>query len=542
MFGPPRLEYVGGVSVKKVLLIGLDGASWELMESWIEQRKLPTISRLLEQGAHGTLLSTIPCRTSPALPTFYTGKNPGALGVFDFSMSDGTLVKSDDIEYKAIWDVLGDLGHKSCIMNLSTIYPPQQLNGVMVSGACPFKDSEYTYPKEIQAQTKGFHVGGNKLRTIWRGLGKGDQSAVEELKALLRRRYSVFKNLALADTYSLSLLWVSQTDIIQHFCWEKPAIILDFFQEVDRILADMLVSFPNHVILIVSDHGFDGFYDKAFHVNTWLMQQGYLKMTGGRLIGWLWSWAYSVISKVMSRKRLLSLWHRFRKRSEKLVETPTTQSRLAHDFYRKLPGVDWRRSVAFLDQDWGIRILHENIAPERYDDIVADIVGKLRTLQDGNGQKVVKGVWHREELYTGKYLKEIPDVVFLSTNGYVPKSAILRKVFPPEPLPKGKQAQHNFARNGILLAFGSGIAKGQPITNAELLDIAPTVLHIIGVDIPTDMDGKVVKDLFAAGTELDRDVHFQDLQLLKKVTASTLLTEEEEEALKGRLRGLGYID
>lgn len=181
--------------MKKVFVVGLDGASWQLLEPWIEKGELPTLARLFRQSAHGTLLSTIPCRTSPALPAFYTGKNPGALGVFDFTRSDGSLVRSQDVEYKTIWDVLGEVGYKSCVVNLSTIYPPQKINGVMVSGACPFRNSEYTYPKEIQAGTRGFHIGKRKLREIAAGLRDGDQSAVEELKALLNRRYSIFRDL-----------------------------------------------------------------------------------------------------------------------------------------------------------------------------------------------------------------------------------------------------------------------------------------------------------------------------------------------------------
>lgn len=528
--------------MKKVLLVGLDGTSWRLLEPWLEMEKLPAIARLLKQGAHGTLLSTIPCRTSPALPTLYTGKNPGALGVFDFTMSDGTLVKSQDIEYKAIWDVLGEFGYKSCIVNLSTIYPPQKVNGIMVSGACPFRDSEYTYPKKVQAQTQGFHVGASKLKAIWAGVRNGAPSAVEELGALLNRRYSVFKGLALADDFDFLLLWISQTDIIQHFCWGKPNLMLDLFQEVDRVLADMLVSFPDHVLLIVSDHGFDGFYDKAFHVNAWLMQQGYLKMSGGELGNWLWPWTYSLASKLIPRKRLLSLWRRFRRSREQNAEKPGAQSRLAHDFYRKLPGVDWGGSVAFLDQDWGIRILDENIAPEMYDGIVTDIVQKLKALRDRNGERVVKGVWRREEIYSGKYLKEIPDIVFLSTNGYVPKGAIVRQVFSPEPLPKGKKADHSFARDGILAAFGPGVAQGRRITGAEILDLAPTILHIMDVDVPVGMDGRVLGELFEEGSEMDREVRYQDLELSKRDTASAALSEEEEQVLKERLRGLGYID
>jgi predicted AlkP superfamily phosphohydrolase/phosphomutase len=536
----PDKDILGGINVRKVLLVGLDGTSWKLLRPWVERGKLPTIARLLEQGAHGTLLSTIPCRTSPALPAFYTGKNPGTLGVFDFAFSDGSLVLAQNIEYKAIWDVVGEFGYKSCVVNLSTIYPPQAINGVMVSGVCPYKDSEYMYPKAVRAKTQGFHVGKNKLKAIWTGLRDGDPSAVEELKALLQRRYRIFKELAIDGDFGFLLFWISQTDVIQHFCWSKPTLLLGFFQEVDSILADIQLSFPDHVLLIMSDHGFDGFYSKAFHVNAWLMRQGYLKMKGGRLGNRVWPLAYSLAGKLTSSKRLLLLGKRLIGRREQTAARLGTQSRLAHNFYRNLPGVDWERSIAFLDQAWGIRILTENVAPGMYNHIVTEITEKLRVLQDGRGERVTKGVWRRDELYSGKYLNEIPDIVFLSSNGYVPKCAVIGKVF-PHALLSPTMASHDFARDGLLAAYGRGIAKGQHVTSAEILDVAPTVLHIMGIDVPIGMDGKVLRELFEEGSEMDRDVNYQDLELKRDIT-STALSGEEERVLKERLRGLGYVD
>ena len=271
------------------------------------------------------------------------------------------------------------------------------------------------------------------------------------------------------------------------------------------------------------------------------MQQGYLKMSGGGLGNWVWPWTYLLASKLMPHKRLLSLWRRFRRSREQNAEKLEGQSRLAHSFYRKLPGVDWGSSVAFLDQDWGIRILDENVAPEMYGGIVTDIVEKLRALRDRNGERVVKGVWRREEIYSGKYVKEIPDIVFLSVNEYMPKCAILREVFPQESLPV-EMASHDFARDGILAAYGLGIAQGRRITSAEILDLVPTILHIMDVDVPVGMDGRVLGELFEEGSEMDRAVRYQDLELSKRDTALVALSEEEEQVLKERLRGLGYID
>jgi len=103
-------------------------------------------------------------------------------------------------------------------------------------------------------------------------------------------------------------------------------------------------------------------------------------------------------------------------------------------------------------------------------------------------------------------------------------------------------ASHDFARDGFLAAYGLGIAEGRRITDAEILDLAPTILHIMDVDVPVGMDGKVLSELFEEESEMDRDVCYQDLELLKRDAVSAALSDEEEQILRERLRGLGYID
>ena len=68
----------------KVLVIGLDGATFDLMLPWIEAGELPTLGRMLSEGSSGPLRSTYPPVTAAAWSTFMTRKNPGKHGIYGF--------------------------------------------------------------------------------------------------------------------------------------------------------------------------------------------------------------------------------------------------------------------------------------------------------------------------------------------------------------------------------------------------------------------------------------------------------------------------
>ncbi|RLE47527.1 MAG: hypothetical protein DRJ18_03130 [Candidatus Methanomethylicota archaeon] len=68
----------------RVIVIGLDGATWKLIKPWAEEGKLQTLKRLMEEGAYGELKSTIPPITAAAWASLLTGKNPGKTGIYDF--------------------------------------------------------------------------------------------------------------------------------------------------------------------------------------------------------------------------------------------------------------------------------------------------------------------------------------------------------------------------------------------------------------------------------------------------------------------------
>src|SRR3990172_7805745 len=133
----------------KLLIIGLDGATLDLIRPWASEGKLPALAQLMRDGVSGPLESTLPPVTSPAWPTFMTGKNPGRHGVFDFIRPRAgafEMVNASQIDGRLLWEILGDAGYSVGVLNVPITYPPRQVNGYMVPGLLAPDQGLTTYP------------------------------------------------------------------------------------------------------------------------------------------------------------------------------------------------------------------------------------------------------------------------------------------------------------------------------------------------------------------------------------------------------------
>jgi len=131
---------------KKVLVMGLDGASLPLIKSWASEGKLPNFKKILENGANGGLRSVIPPYTPPAWTSFMTGKNPGKHGILAFTRKNGSLVNALHRDGKTLWRVLSDHGKQVVVINVPMTFPVERVNGVLISGYMSPLDDLYTYP------------------------------------------------------------------------------------------------------------------------------------------------------------------------------------------------------------------------------------------------------------------------------------------------------------------------------------------------------------------------------------------------------------
>ena len=506
---------------KKVLLIGLDGTTWKVIKPWVDWGFLPTLQTLMENGTWGVLESTIPCLSSPAIPSFFTGKNPAKLGFFDFVKPDGTLVSYRDIKEPAIWDILGDYGYKSMVVNVRTTYPPKKINGIMISGMPPSEESEYTYPPDLKKKVDGFHLENGEFRRLWRA-----KIFSERLLSLyvqrMRRRYEIVKSLVEEKDYDFILYWIEGTDSIQHWYWHQKEALLLFFREVDKILGDLVKTFPNRELFLISDHGFHGPATYDFYVNSWLQDEGYLKLRGGKLRQWL---TYKVYSWVGSRLgRILYKFFRSLKRNQKKVTLPKNEEepRLPQkENIYFLWGInpDDTLAVAHGTNPPGIMIIKENLTREQdYEKIREEIINKLNHLTI-DGKKVMQNAWKREDIFHGRYISQVPDIVYLASEDLNATSALSKNA-----LRKRKKigpiGSHDRAREGIFLAYGRDVKQGMKLGEANITDIAPTILHLYNVPVPEDMDGRVLKEIFKEDSEASqRPVRYQRVSEKERLRA-----------------------
>lgn len=118
----------GQTGASRVLVIGIDGGTWDLFKPLIDEDKMPHLGKLLNNGAHGILMSTIPPVTAPAWSSFLTGKNPARHGVFDFIDWDGKLRKEKLVSSQSIhgqWfpEILSKQGKTVGLINVPLTYP-----------------------------------------------------------------------------------------------------------------------------------------------------------------------------------------------------------------------------------------------------------------------------------------------------------------------------------------------------------------------------------------------------------------------------------
>ncbi|RJQ17688.1 MAG: hypothetical protein C4560_08215 [Nitrospiraceae bacterium] len=535
-----------------VLLIGLDGTPWSILHKWMDKGHLPAFKKIYDNSARGPLRSTIPTYTCPALPTLFTGKSQGKTGVFGFTYPDGTPVSLRTMKDYKLWSILSMNGKTSCIVNVRMLYPVEELNGVMISGnPAPSEESDYVFPRELKKRIAGFrHIEDDRLSEALAVDPRKNRDKIVDIRInMTRHRYGVFKELNAEREYDFSFFWVGGTDFMGHWFWDDEEAYLRYFKEIDALLDDISVTFNNRDIIIISDHGMQGVQKKKFYVNTWLEKIGYLHYRGNILSREARKIIAPKASVFLSKERKAKL-RKFLKRettaAERATVSPASGNVIERLEYGSVHNIDWDKTKAFLVNDWGIEIRADK-GSEAYDQIREDIIAKMRKLVDDNGKAIVRDVWKKEEIFNGPYLAEIPDIVFITMEDYgmgILPSREITGVINKDQYGRSDgryfRGDHEGAIEGIFMATGPNIKPGKLNIKAGLLDIMPTVLHMLGVPVPEDVDGIVLKELFKEGSHaLLQDVKKKDYGRPQHHPDS--LSSEENKEIIESLKQMGYM-
>ncbi len=506
---------------RKTIVIGLDGATWTSLRPWIGRGLLPGFKAGMEGGVFGTLLSTIPCRTGTGTAAFYTGKNHDRWQGLDFSAFDPDIVTYEKIreKTKAVWDILGGSGLKSAVLNVPATNPPTETNGVLLSGFAVSEKDEYTFPKEFKKRVEGFHSERETFLALV--LGKRtmeNKTALFDLYTqTLKNRYKIIRDVLRDEQYDFSIFWVDEFDAMQHAFWGKEEYLLPFFQEVDKILQDLIQLRDKYNLIIMSDHGFDARPIYEFFPKTWLKKEGYLKLKGNLFQRWSTQAINSLIIKIPFPYRYRSLDYfsflvnEIKKKLGFLKKFQSHQAQgvnLGHYWHRnkkgavksesKVRGIDWKKTIATNHDFWGIKILRENLKDD-YEKIRKEIMEKMKDLRDKNGEKIIKHIFKREEIFKSDNAAEkYPDIVYLPTSKFQPTGFLPFAITQNRVIASGSRLSigaHMTIREGIFIALGPDIKKKGDIGERDILDLTPTILHLFGAPVPEDMDGRVLNEI-----------------------------------------------
>ena len=280
----------------RVLIVGLDGATWTVLEPYLAAGVLPNIARLREAGVWGELRSTIPPLSAPAWATFMTGKDPSRHGVFHFRQhgSEG-IVDGRNIDSATIWDTLSHQGRRSIVVNMPMTYPPRPLSGVMVTGLLTPPDAAtFTYPPELSAELTDYQI--DLDRFIDRkpfAAEEGGKREVEadavlmaEFHAMEERRGRAALELIQTEPWDVFAVVFTATDRMGHYLWqyhldqqlpgdgESWALhqaVVDFYKMVDASIGELVAAAgEDTMVVLASDHGMGPSYTKMAHWNDWL--------------------------------------------------------------------------------------------------------------------------------------------------------------------------------------------------------------------------------------------------------------------------------
>lgn len=549
----------------RVLVVGLDGATFDLISPLVEAGKMPTLAGLIRTGGSGVLRSIVPPHTAAAWSTLITGKNPGQHGVSGFeqiALRDygcrGDLTQSHMLAGQTIFDLLGGSGMRVGAVRIPMTYPAWQINGVMVSGyPSPNRTGGHTWPTSLSQDVPPMVA------------MPSSNDPGERLSVLLREISTctdIAQHLLDSETFDLFMVVYQQPDQAHHFFWHfiDPAspcysiagakthgdAIARVYQQIDVELARLLAAAEPDMTLIVSDHGAARSPRQQFHVNAWLSTLGLLRLrnpqqTFGQRF-------YSHRSRMLSRARRIQL-RRFLER----ILPQSIRSRM-EEFILNVDQVDWSMTQVYRfplpELTEGLAINLRGRQPQgivepghEYDSLRTKLLEELRRLRTPNGDPLVAHVWLREELFSGDHASDWPDIVFRLHPDVQAGTACSGPLFSPVPMQAFERHSGTHDERGILVASGAGIKPGSAPDEARLLDFAPTVFRLLGADIPTSFEGRILTEMLTDGASMTtiqpaRSASQREfVQPVAEPVAAAVLSAEDEQTIRDRLRDLGYL-
>ena len=551
--------------MNRVLVIALDGATMDLVRPWTAAGELPVLGELMEGGVSGELESTLPPVTSPAWPSFATGKNPGKHGVFDFiasTPSEVGLVNAASIDGRTLWGILSDCGARVGVVGVPVTYPPSQVNGFMITGLLSPTGADISYPPGFLTRTEARYereIGQYRIAAGTQCKSGKEKAFLRDIRDMITRRGEYALRLMRDEAWDFFMIHFLGTDVAQHALWRfmdgsHPAYdedgarlhgdaIRSIYGMVDEIAGRLVASVDNDVtVMIMSDHGFGPLHG-VVNLNNLFLQGELMHLRRDlttRIKHALFTRGLTP-SKIYRWLELLGLQDVSRKVSK------SARNRMVGRFL-SFDDVDWSHTRAYSMGHVGqVYVNLKGREPcgivepgSEYEEVREEVIEAVGTLcHPVDGKLLVDSVVRREEIYSGAHANEGPDLqLMMDDYRYIsyPLFATNGEIITSQT--RGDSGCHRL--HGVLIARGPQVLSGQTVREARIIDLAPTILYLMGLPVPDDMDGQVLASILDPGSLRANPVVYQAVHedLLQ---SDYEMSSGEEQEIKDRLRGLGYL-
>lgn len=490
--------------MSKLLVVGLDGATFDLLQPLVEEGLLPTFAHLLAHGSHGRVRSVPNTDTAPAWATFATGLNPANHGLFGelaWSEDRRTLrpVSGADRHGLAFWQIASQADRKVLVINVPFTYPAEPVNGILIAGidAPGETDPQFCYPPDLRRVLDGYLIDSHIQAAIKENR---PQDGLADAYNVERKRTELLCQLmAEQKDWDLAVIVYSVPDVMQHFFWQpmcsqtgpQKEAIREGYQFADEQVRCLLAAAGDDVnILIMSDHGFGPICATPELLSAWLAKQGFMQLLPSRqkslrqrLIGQ----AYGVLRQRLSETQKATLRR----------QLPGLRTRVESDV--RFANVDWEHSRAYVGASyWEVWINQMGREPlgivplgEVYAQVCAGIKQALLDWEDEQtGQKRIRAVYQANEVYHGRFQHLAPDL----TIEWNPNAAPSADTLPGNV----SQFDGDHQPEGILIMAGPDVESKKTVSKTTLADLAPTILYLLGLPIPDGLDGRVVNEILSS--------------------------------------------
>ena len=556
----------------KLLVVGMDGAPFELIEEWTQSGDLPHLARLIKRGAFGVLNSTMPVHSPTAWSTFLTGLNPGEHGVFDFVRREANsyelkVLRADQIAGSSIWRLLSEKGRKVGVMNVPMTYPPEPVNGFLLSGLGTPDYAPYAYPPELgeALDEQGYRV--NKKFFF-----KPDRQDewLDDIHEITDIRGQTAVRLMQEQPWDFFMVVFRNSDEICHFYWHHmdethpehdPAAparyrnaILALYQHIDRWIGELVAAAgPDTNIVVMSDHGAGPLYKDVF-LNEWLIERGWLKLKPAPATQESW---FRLVRRLgLTRENISDTLTRLdMHRVEVLIK------RVLGDRIRVLPrderpeffnAVDWSATQAYSFGYYGQIFVNLRgreadgiVEPgEAYESLRHTISQELSELVDpADGRPVVDKVYSKEDLYSGAFMDAAPDLLtvmrdfsYMTRKGYefaAQRGEIFRAPYTRE------TGSHRL--QGILIGAGPDLTSQLELAESQMADLAPTLLYLQQCPIPVYMKGRLIQELVRPERLQECEPQYEERAITRRDDMPAGWDDAAEAEITDRLKKLGYL-